>query len=332
MTSINYHDFWAEWFNSGGVGRGIGNPTRSYAENHHTFIDWVRKNEANGTESYCSVQPFSKYETPTCIEKVFFDFDSKANPEAAIDDAFDFGKRLRKFYNVEPLVLYSGNKGAHVYVFLEHPFGYGLEVESMSMICKKLMLMLRGTSSYESLDEQIKGSVVQLSRLPYSHHQVSGKLCAPINETREVLPLSLDHIDRLKQKGLKYELCKRALGKVVEDVKEKERREQRAKKSRSTRRYSGTIRPCIQAVLDSKNIHTPQHLMKLAAVAELNANGWGPDRIISAFRGMSGFKEWKTSYFVRHAIRKGYKPSWCTTIQSLGGCLGSDCVIYRRKN
>jgi DNA primase large subunit len=72
--------------------------------------------------------------------------------------------------------------------------------------------------------------------------------------------------------------------------------------------------------------------MKLATVAELNANGWGPDRIIGAFRGMSGFDERKTTYFARHAIRTGYKPFRCTKIQEIGGCLGSECSIYRSKN
>jgi len=44
---------------------------------------------------------------------------------------------------------------------------------------------------------------------------------------------------------------------------------------------------------------------------------------------MVGFNEPKTGYFVEHGIRRGYKPYRCSTIQSIGGCLGDRCPSYK---
>jgi len=329
MTPSSYMQFWAEWF-SDHLGRGVGNPKRDYIGDPESFTKWIQNNEAKEICSYASVQPFDRYESPYYIERLFFDFDCKENPDKAGDEALDFKARLKKFYDVETTMVFSGNKGYHLYVFLKIPIGKGLAITQLKALYDKLMRMLTGNTEYESLDSSVVGDIKQLARIPYTHHEKTGKLCTFVDEDRNPIMVNPGFTKDLMDQGLSFELCKNALYKVGRE--EKARREQRTKKPRITRHYDQTIRPCIQAVLDSGNIHTSDHLMKLAAVAELAANGWGPERIIGAFRGMSGFDERKTSYFVKHAVRTGYKPFRCTKIQSIGGCLGSDCAIYRRKN
>ena len=112
MIPSSHMRLWAEWFNSGGAGRGVGNPKREYIGDPDSFAKWIQNNEAKGRCSYASVQPFEAYEAPYCLEKLFFDFDCKENPEKAGDEALDFKARLKKFYDVEATMVFSGNKGA----------------------------------------------------------------------------------------------------------------------------------------------------------------------------------------------------------------------------
>jgi len=328
MLSSAYKAIWTEWFGDS-LGRGVGNPKRDFVRNPFEFIRFIERNESSGRCSYASVQPFEAYELPYCITALFFDFDCKENPEKAGDEALDFKARLERFYNVKAIVAFSGNKGYHVWVYLKTPIGKGLTIPQLKAVYNKLMKMIVGNAKYESLDSSVVGDIKQLARVPYTHHNKTGKLCTFVDDTRTPIMVLPGFTKDLRDNGLSFELCKEALYKV--GWEEKEKREQKAKKPRRTRRYNKSIRPCIKAVLDSENIHTPEHLMKLATVAELNANGWGAERIINAFRGMSGFDERKTNYFVKHAVRTGYKPFRCSKIQSIGGCLASECSIYRRR-
>jgi len=308
----------------------VGNPTRDFIGDPESFVKWIQENEEYGRCSYVSVQPFEVYEKPVYIERLVWDFDCAEDPERAGDDALDFKARLKRFYNVEAIVVFSGNKGYHIYVYLQTPIGYGLTIPQLKAVYDKIMHMLAGNTEYESMDSSVVGDVKQLIRIPYTHHEKTGKLCTFVDDDRNPIMVLPGFTKSLREHGLSFELCKSALYKTGHEAKE--RREQRAKKPRRTRRYNKTIRPCIEAVMSSGSIHTPEHLMKLAAVAEFNANGWGSDRIIGAFMGMSGSDERKTSYFVKHAIRTGYMPFRCTKIQEIGGCLGSECAIWRRKN
>ena len=328
MIHPSYYDVWAEWFGDS-LGRGVGNPKRDFINHYRGFIKFIERNESMGGCSYMSVQPFDRYESPYCLERMFYDFDNKEDPEKAGDEALAFKARLEKFYDVEPIIVFSGNKGYHVWVYLETHIGKGLTVSQLKAVYSKLMKMLVGNAEYDALDSSVVGDIKQLARIPYTHHEMTGKLCAFVDDDRNPIMVARGFTEHLREKGLSFELCKSALYKVGRE--EKERQEQKRRSFKSTRRYDKTIRSCVKAVLASGNIHTLEHLMKLATVAELNANGWGAEKIINAFRGMAGFNERKTSYFVRHAIRTGYRPFRCTKIQSIGGCLGSECLIYGRR-
>ena len=328
MLSSAYKAIWTEWFGDG-FGRGVGNPQRDFVKNPFEFIRFIERNESSGRCSYASVQPFEAYELPYCIIALFFDFDCKENPEKAGDEALDFKARLERFYNVKAIVAFSGNKGYHVWVYLKTPIGKGLTIPQLKAVYNKLMKMIVGNAKYESLDSSVIGDIKQLARVPYTHHNKTGKLCTFVDDTRTPIMVLPGFTKDLRDNGLSFELCKEALYKVGRE--EKEKREQKAKKPRRTRRYSKTIRPCIKAVLDKINIHDPAHKLKVAAVAELRASGWGATRIIGAFSGMAGYKEGETKAQVNQILKVGYGPFKCDTIQGYGGCLGSDCAIYRRK-
>lgn len=320
---------WSEWFGDC-LGRGVGNPTRDYIGDPESFVKWIQNNESHGRCSYASVQPFEAYEIPYCILTLFFDFDCKENPEKAGDEAMDFKARLERFYNVKAIVVFSGNKGYHLYVYLKTPIGKGLTIPQLKAVYNKLMRMLPGNADYESLDSSVVGDIKQLARIPYTHHEKTGNLCSFVDDDRNPIMVKPGFTKILIENGLSFDLCKNALYKVGRE--EKERREQKLTRPSSTRRRYKTIRPCIEAVLNAGNIHDPPHKLKVAAVAELKASGWGATRIIGAFSGMAEYKEVKTRDQVNQILREGYRPWLCDTITGYGGCLGDACAIYRRRN
>jgi len=320
------NDFFRDWF---GSGRGVGNPTRSYIGDSDAFIAWIQENEKRGICSYASVQPFKAYEDPSYIEKLFYDFDCKEDPEKAGIEARRFAHRLRKFYDVDPILVFSGNKGFHVYVFLQAPFGRGIEKETLRDIYKKLMLMLIGKSKYLTLDSSVIGDIKQLARIPYTHHEKTGTICHPVKDHQplEYTPGLLDHYRR---SGLSLEFCKQGVYKLAETKKEEEQR--KATRRPGRRNYPPSIRPCIARGLETQLRHEAGHKMRVAIVAELNANGWGANRIIGALSNtISDYDEKKTRYYVTDIIKKGYKPSKCETIMILDYCIDSECRIFRSR-
>lgn len=312
--------FWAEWF---GSGRGVGNPKRDFIGGSKHFIEWIYGNEAQNRCSFASVQPFSAYETPQCLEKLFFDFDCLEDHDRAGKDAFDFASRLGRFYDVEPMIVFSGNKGYHVYVFLEKPFGIGVAKPHLKTIYLKMQKMILGKAEYETLDSSVIGDIAQLARIPFTHHDKTGELCRPMKVKVQLSPSEL--VGYYREHGLSFELCKLALYKVGEEQREKLRPRP---KTRYSKEFDKTLRPCIQEALQSSHI---EHKMRVAVVAELNAKGWSGQRIVDAFTGMSDFNRRKTETYVKHALKKRYSPFKCYTIQTLGGCLGSKCHIYNSR-
>jgi DNA primase large subunit len=86
----------------------------------------------------------------------------------------------------------------------------------------------------------------------------------------------------------------------------------------------------MRAVMEAKSVHDPEHLLEVALVAQLHAEGWSEDRIVQVFSRMEGFSEAKTMQQVKHALAKGYNPFKCKTIFELGGCISPVCPSYGR--
>jgi hypothetical protein len=279
-------------------------------------VDWIKENEAAGRPSYASVQPYHAYEEPLCIEKTFYDFDCKEDRERAGDDAHDFARRLRRFYGVEPLIAFSGNKGYPVYPFLEEPFGMGLSKPMLKAVYGWLQKMLLGNAKYETLGSSVLGDIAQLARVPYTHHEKTGRLCRPID---------FRDLSHYREHGVTLDLCGRALNAVEEEKRETPRPTPGPPQPRS---YDGPLRPCIQDALSRSHL---SHKMRIALAAELHADGWGVSRIVDAFAGFADFDRRTTEYQVLHIVKGGYSPFKCSTIQNLGECLLEKCPIYRRK-
>jgi len=66
------------------------------------------------------------------------------------------------------------------------------------------------------------------------------------------------------------------------------------------------------------------HLMRLAIAVEHLARGHSVEEVVALFKSQPDFNEVKSRYYVENALKKGYKPFKCETIQRLGFCL-PDC-------
>jgi hypothetical protein len=278
----------------------------------------AREVEKSTLGVFLSVQPYTLSNEVAYLEKLFFDFDDKEKVSRAWGAALSFAENLVKFYDTSPLILFSGSKGYHVYVWLQQPYHADTQ-EHLKAVYVELMRMILEGISKQTFDPQVQGDIKRLSRVPYSRHQKTGELCVPVTADLKPYKLEPGFSEELRRHGLSSQVVEVAIRNLS---KPKPR-------PRTYRGPWGRLRPCMAAVLDAKNIHDPKHLLKAAVVAELHAKDTPVEAIIDRFRGMDGFNEAKTRYFVEHSIKRGYRPYRCATIQKLGGCLSS---CSRRKD
>lgn len=316
MTGLT--TFLSEWAHPG-PRRRVGTPNQTLHLNTAAYL--TKLIEQDHAPVFMSTNPYNKRGKIYAIDRLFFDFDKPGKVRLAYDDAVQLNQHLAQYYNVGALTTFSGSKGYHVHVFLEEP-AEGSEAE-LKPLYGELQRMITTGTKYPTLDLSVIGDVKRLARVPYSKHQKTGELCVPVTIDYTPKPYKLDQgfSEALRRHGIKQgmvDLAQHNLAKPNPKIR---------------RRYKdpNKIRPCIEATLAAKNIHDPKHIMKVAAVAELFANGNTESQIIDWFRKMGGFNERKTTYYVRHSIRRGYRPHNCETIQKNGGCLGPECPIYKEE-
>ena len=112
-----------------------------------------------------------------------------------------------------------------------------------------------------------------------------------------------------------------------------------ARPVRTGRSYTGydAMRPCFRRAIEDGVSMTGEegHAFRVALVAEANAEGMTEAEICSLFSGQGDYDAKKTAYYVRHAIRAGYTPWTCATLQARAYSIVSrycmDCPIAKGK-
>ena len=307
--------FISEWCWPGPY-RSVGTPHQSLYT-HCEAVDRLAQLVNQGAAPvYVSANPYGEAGEIAAIDRLFFDFDSKSKVRLAWDEAQAFNEALARHYGVGAVTTFSGKKGYHVHVWLGEPVEG--PPEHLAALYKQLRAMLTKGDTYTTLDPQA-ADVKRLTRLPYSKHQDTGQLCVPVDPDMKPYTLAPGFSHVLRERGVSPELVRIAERRLCRP--EPRRREYRGPK--------GRIRPCMEAVLEARSVHDPAHTLKLAAVAELAAEGCSIEEILSRFAHMQGFDEGRTRYYIEHALRRGYRPFRCATIQQMGGCLGQACSLYR---
>jgi len=137
---------------------------------------------------YVSVFTFNEYSQPW-IGCLFFDFDAGPKKdfdpveekwqkvlEQVLDDVRRVVNFFRERYGVEPLVLYTGNRGFHIYIYTT-PVQLREPKLTLKQFCSKIIDKLQ----LKYVDKAIIGDVRRIARLPYSKHMKTGLYCYPID-------------------------------------------------------------------------------------------------------------------------------------------------------
>lgn len=132
-------------------------------------------------------------------DMLFYDFDCKENPESAINEAYDFKDRLMNENGISAYMQLSGNKGAHILIFLQEPITMKYYHDYVQILLKDL--------NYHYVDDAVFNKGLRLCRFPNTINSKSGKRCEPITKTWEPTELIAEayqrwepkHIKRLKQ-------------------------------------------------------------------------------------------------------------------------------------
>ena len=302
-------EFLAEWF--GTEGRELGCPERFYTREPRDLMRLARESSKTLSPCYVSVQPYAGPDKPCALEKLYFDFDCREDPSRAWKDAAVFTDALRRFYSAEPLTVFSGCKGFHVYVFLDKPVHFEeSQLPLARQAYRELQARLVEGLKLATLDPQPIGDVKRLARCPFSFHEKTGSLCVPVDtDKKSFIPESLD-----PYRSLDAEL-------FAPIIKELKSREKLASIKRPAPKHVKGIRPCVQAALSVPLEGGNGHLMRLAVAREYLAAGYTVDEIVALFQSQPDYNPDKTRYYVQHAQKNPAKPFKCKTIRELGFCL-----------
>ncbi|MEM2385585.1 MAG: hypothetical protein QXO67_01255 [Candidatus Bathyarchaeia archaeon] len=307
-------DFWQQWFTvEASLGREIFQGScRVWIDSFSRFHEYVAECKAKGAPCWLTVQPFKKHNQPAMVEKLYFDFDYE-NLREAWREASTFAAHIKRFYEAEPLICFSGNKGYNIYVWLQTPFK--LEDQSqLKRFYKTAQSMLLKGLKFKTLDKQPLGDIKRFSRVPYSIHQKTRNPCVPIYANHT--PILISELSVYREHGLN--------GKFIDLCQKQLRKPSEFKRLKTFTENGDKIRPCIKAALEKSLEGHSGHLMRLAVAREFLTAGYTVEDIIPLFQNQSDFDPEKTRYYVENARKTPAKPFKCQTIRELGFCL-PDC-------
>ena len=330
-------DFWRAWFigasNPRG-GRELGNPSRVYAIDSSELPAWIALNEAKRLPSYMSIAIYADRDRPMAIDRLFYDFDSKDDLEAAWREAQEFSRALERRYGCRPLITFSGRKGFHVYAFLEKPY----RGSRLREVYAELQAMTLRGLELQTLDRAVIGDVKRLSRIPYTVHEESGAPCIPVDHRGRPILIDASSLCALRHRGIPWGVVEIAISHIEERAEAEGMRRIRSgwgfksHRPRLPLSLEPRPRPCIEAALHKSLDGERGHLMRLAILREYQALGWGKHSIVQLYRFQSDYGD--GSEALRHVEanwRRDVKPFRCKTIRMLGYCLGPECPLYRRR-
>ena len=300
---MSHMEFWRSWFGIPG-GREVGSPYRSYIQDAEAFLTFIEDCSKFRLPCYMSVQSYSATNTPCTLEKLFFNFDCKADPEKAIAEARDFADKLERFYGAMALLVFSGAKGCHVYVWLHVLEFLPKHVLLVKETYRRLQLKLLKGLHYETVDMAVIGDLARLSRVPYTLHEKSGRICKPIQDV---------DLEAYRKNGLSDQFLRLTLQEAKLVLEVQEGRRNLAVPFKSVK----GVRKQVQFLIDkAQRGESLEHGERLAVTFELIAAGKTDDEIASVFSGQKDYGDGsKTRYFIEHARKRRYKPFRTETLR-----------------
>jgi hypothetical protein len=301
MPLLNpYERFWIDWF--GLEGREVGDPYRSFCPRPVAFLRFVNRCHASRAPCYLSVNPYRGRDHVAGLEKLFFDFDCADAPDHAFDEATDFAHKLETHYHVTPLLVFSGRKGYHVYVYLWNTVTFDAAREPfVKAVYRRVANLLLDGLTYETLDRQSLGDVKRLARVPYTTHPGSGQQCHPVNPSGKRLPPMSINVAAYQQHGLDDVVFETA----VTQVRSQDRQRRWVRAPRVER-----VRPAVLALIERGPAGKGHHHENLVILFELINAGYPDEAIHAVFQRIFGehYGAATTQYNIDYARRRGYRP------------------------
>ena len=272
-------------------------------------------------------------------DRLFYDFDSKEDPELARRKALEFAQSIKARFKVDPVVVFSGIKGAHVHIPLKKPVTW--------QVYEALWITLVAPYSFGRLvDPQVK-EASRLHRVPYTHNikyeededkvyegfsyivDLSGKRIRmedfdwgsyePLDpssiELYEFSAVDLPQIKVVVASRPRVSKAAASKPRLPEDPADLDKHD--------------AVPPCIRNIVQAlKSSGDPDHNQRLALVWYLRWVGYSVDAVVDLFKRFAkDFNEKVTRYQVEFAFGlrgrgAGYLPPSCGWMTQHGVCLG----------
>ncbi len=190
-----------------GWGRDHGHPWRAFytLSRVDEIIECMKRDEEQRRPCFASVNYMASRGEPVALEKLFLDFDSEESVERAWEDALKAYSALSEV--CDPLIVASGRRGYHLYVWLPEP------IQAPKPVLKAFLeeiLAALNLPPLPTLDEKVVADPSRLSRTPYTIHEKTGKQCTPI-DPRSRRPIDPRDFDITYLKPLPKDMVSEAL-------------------------------------------------------------------------------------------------------------------------
>lgn len=277
---------------------------------------------------FISVHPFSERNKVLGLEKLFFDFDvdNKLLKGECFEEVKNFAKYLEKKKNIKPLIVFSGNKGYHLYVWLWSTLQVDDDYFMKELYTEMQMQLIKGLD-LKTLDKNPFGDIARLARVPYSIHQVSGLETQPVDFFHNRIELS--EIEVYRKYGLQKDFVKMCFNETKRKI---ELRKEQMNTSSKYYKGSTQVRPCLKAALEKDLRGRTGHKIRLAIACEYLNHGFSVDEVTQLFSKQLDFGDGRKShYFIEDTQKKDYKPFKCSSLLALDCCLKEKCSTWRKK-
>ncbi|MCD6195528.1 MAG: hypothetical protein J7J82_01915 [Staphylothermus sp.] len=260
---------------------------------------------------------------------LYYDFDSKENPEYAIKKGLEFARSIKERYGADPVVYLSGFKGLGIIV----PLKEYVDWETYEVLWKTLI------QPYNYLGSLVDRQVLEkrrLHRIPYTYNIKKGvrRLSKLIDlDGQEIKPWDFDwnNYEPLDPSQITLYKIKAELPLPKTIYVESSRKKKAALPSKIEDLIkSKAIPPCISNIIETMiKSGDPDHIARLVLVWFLKWIGYDKEQVIEFFsKYAKDYNERKTRYQVEYAYglrgsRKDYLMPSCRWMKEHGICL--DC-------
>jgi len=218
LDSVYVKQFLKSWFNGGN--RQLGIKRNIHTDDFGVMMQYVKQCVLKSEPAFHSIQ------AQRTITKLFWEFDYDTKFEGVKYDSPEltpvWNEALRLVENLKnagarPLITYSGNRGYHVWVYIEDGIGtFDVNTENVGRILYKALLFqfLGDPDTYKYFD-RVPTNVNTMARIPFSYHQKTGNQVIPLDENRNPYhPMAFE----LRKNALAVEFAKTKLPGIITEI------------------------------------------------------------------------------------------------------------------